>query len=80
MTDDALEVLNIPQFEGETIEDLLNRIELFVLLNNFPFKKDQLSEQDIAQVRGIAPVIDALNKLRLIAYAIDGKPERGELH
>lgn len=80
MTDDDLEVLNIPQFEGETIEDLLNRIELFVLLNNFPFKKDQLSEQDIAQVRGIAPVIDALNKLRLIAYAIDGKPERGDLH
>ncbi len=80
VTDDDLEVLNIPQFEGETIEDLLNRIELFVLLNNFPFKKDQLSEQDIAQVRGIAPVIDALNKLRLIAYAIDGKPERGDLH
>lgn len=39
VTDDDLEVLNIPQFEGETIEDLLNRIELFVLLNNFPFKK-----------------------------------------
>lgn len=80
MADDDLEVLNIPQFEGKTIEDLVDTVELFVLLNNFPFKKDQLSEQDIAQVRGIAPVIDALNKLRLIAYALDGKPEKGELH
>jgi hypothetical protein len=70
---DELEVLTIPQFEGETIEDLVDTVELFVLLNNFPFKKQELSEQDIKQVRSIAPVIDALNKLRLVAYSIDGR-------
>ena len=74
------EIVRLPVFGEGSMEDLIDTVELFVLLNNFPFKKDQLSEQDIAQVRGIAPVIDALNKLRLIAYAIDGKPEKGELH
>jgi len=77
---DEFDILSIPEFEGETIEELVDTIELFVLLNNFPFKDEALNQQDIQKIRSIAPVIDALNKLRLVAYSIDGKPDKDSLH
>ena len=75
------EIVRLPVFGEGSMEDLIDTVELFVLRNHFPVKKDRaMSMQDVDQIRSVAPVIDALNKLRLIAHALEGVQERGDLH